>query len=146
MNKITFLSLLVSCWLIAGCQNEWGDTEGFHYDTSLHYDESILLLDSISNCSGNIADAFFVDTLFIESVGGKKTLVFPAQIYTDKKIIRSIGIHPSGDTLIVGLIEKEKTPNYLLDCPVLVYSTVNKDLPGKYLSLGPAYTYFLKKK
>lgn len=60
-------------------------------------------------------------------------MIFPSQIHSSRSNIKSIGVHSFGDTLKLELIEKEKTPNFDLYCPVWIYATLNDTLNGNYI-------------
>ncbi|MBO4713763.1 MAG: hypothetical protein J5615_07740 [Fibrobacter sp.] len=47
--------------------------------------------------------------------------------------MKSIGVYIHGDTLKVALIEKEKTPNFDIDCPVWIYGTLKSSIKGNYI-------------
>lgn len=66
-------------------------------------------------------------------------------MYSFAENIKSIGVYSMGDTLKIELIEKEKTPNYSLDCPVWVYGTLNGNVAAKYIKTRSGI-YPLKKK
>ena len=138
LGKI-FLSSTAFLWF--GCDN--GSTDdglSFKYDTSINYDENFFALDSISDCAKTQVDVEEIesqDTVFIENDNGQNRIFFPTQIYYSKDNVKSIGVHINEDTLTVALIEKEKTPNISLDCPVRVYATQinDADLNGKILKI-----------
>lgn len=130
---VTLISLFIAC-------SENSDTSGieerFHYDTSLSYDETTLSLDSISNClndSARIEQIYKFDSIFIELQKDREFIVFPSQVHSSIDNIKSIGIHPFGDTLKIELIEKEKTPEVDLCCLVWVYGTINGEIDVKYI-------------
>lgn len=136
-SKFLFI-LSISIFLFVACSKEAEGSSEFtyHYNTSLDYDENLLSLDSISDCieDPNELDYFEgKNSIDMKRQDGKETLVFPTQLYTSKEAIQSIGIHLSDDTLSVALIEKEKTPNYSLDCPVWVYASLNGELDAGYI-------------
>ena len=59
--------------------------------------------------------------------------------------MKSIGTIIHGDTLKIVLIEKEKTPNFDIDCPVWIYGSLNGNLKGNYIET-PFDVYPLGKK
>lgn len=117
------------------CSKNSSDTDFFHYDTSLSYNENLLVLDSISACIDDEMEweRFKQDSVFIKRQGDKEIIVFPSQLNTLRRVVKSIGIHSFGDTLKIELIEKEKSPGLSLDCPVWVYDSLNGELDGKYV-------------
>lgn len=143
MSYKHLLLLLSTFFFFSACSRVIDDGKIFHYDTSLSYDESILILDSISDCIVSREETDFIvqmRSILIERQGDKETLAFLTQIYCSRDNFKSIGVHEDGNVLYVALIEKEKTPGTPLDCPVYVYSTVKKDIRGKYIS---SYGYSL---
>lgn len=145
-----FLSILsVSLFLFVTCSKETEESSEFtyHYNTSLDYNENLLSLDSISDCIVDPNELDYFEgkkSIDMERQDGKEALVFPTQLYTSKETIRSIGIHLSGDTLSIALIEKEKTPNYSLDCPVWVYASLNGKLDAGYIKTSSGVYPFAK--
>ena len=138
MNSKFLFIFSMSIFLFVACSKEAEESSEFtyHYNTSLDYDNNLLSLDSISDCIANPNELDYFEgkkSIDIQRQGGKEILVFPTQIYTSKQTIQSIGIHLSGDTLSIALIEKEKTPNYSLDCPVWVYASLNGELDADYI-------------
>ena len=137
----TFFSFLLTTSLIlfTACSedtNNSGIEEQFHYDVTLSYDATTLLIDSISDClndSAILERIYKYDTIFIESQIKKEIMIFPSQIHSSRSNIKSIGVHSFGDTLKLELIEKEKTPNFDLYCPVWIYATLNDTLNGNYI-------------
>lgn len=118
------------------CSKNPSETDFFHYDTSLSYNENLLVLDSISACIDDELEwerFFKQDSVFIERQGDKEIIVLPSQLNTLRKVVKSIGIHSFGDTLKIELIEKEKSSGLSLDCPVWVYGSLNGELDGKYI-------------
>ena len=117
------------------CSKNSSDTDFFHYDTSLSYNENLLVLDSISACIDDEMEweRFKQDSVFIKRQSDKEIIVFPSQLNTLRRVVKSIGIHSFGDTLKIELIEKEKSPGLSLDCPVWVYGSLNGELDGKYV-------------
>ncbi len=97
------------------CSKNPSETDFFHYDTSLSYNENLLVLDSISACIDDELEwkrFFKQDSVFIERQGDKEIIVLPSQLNTLRKVVKSIGIHSFGDTLKIELIEKEKVRAY----------------------------------
>lgn len=138
MNSKFLFIFSMSIFLFVACSKEAEESSEFtyHYNTSLDYDNNLLSLDSISDCIVNPNELDYFEgkkSIDIQRQDGKEILVFPTQIYTSKQTIQSIGIHLSGDTLSIALIEKEKTPNYSLDCPVWVYASLNGELDADYI-------------
>jgi len=138
MNSKFLFIFSMSIFLFVACSKEAEESSEFtyHYNTSLDYDNNLLYLDSISDCIVNPNELDYFEgkkSIDIQRQDGKEILVFPTQIYTSKQTIQSIGIHLSGDTLSIALIEKEKTPNYSLDCPVWVYASLNGELDADYI-------------
>ena len=138
MNSKFLFIFSMSIFLFVACSKEAEESSEFtyHYNTSLDYDNNLLSLDSISDCIANPNELDYFEgkkSIDIQRQDGKEILVFPTQIYTSKQTIQSIGIHLSGDTLSIALIEKEKTPNYSLDCPVWVYASLNGELDADYI-------------
>jgi len=136
-NKI-FILLMMIVFFIVACSMDGNPELMYHYDTSLSYDESILTLDSVSNCINSQKETEIhskTDSLFIERQDDKDIIVFPFQIYCSKENIKSVGVYAFGDTLKLELIEKEKTPGSPLDCPVWAYSSVKENLDGKYVKI-----------
>lgn len=143
IKRVLFFCL---CFLIVvACTNkESSDVVSYHYDTNLNYDESLIILDSISNCindSDDMGNFAKTDSIFRND----EHITVPYQIYCSKENFKSIGVYDRGDTLKIALIEKEKTPNYSLDCPVWVYGTLIGDVESGYMKT-PFGVYPLKKK
>lgn len=140
-NFLFFLSLIFS---FIACSGESETILSYHYDTSISYNENLLLLDSISNC---INDPFEmetfekIDSIYIDG----NTISIPYQIYCDKDNMKSVGVYIHGDTLNIALIEKEKTPNFSIDCPVWIYGTLKSNIKGNYIET-PFNVYPLGKK
>ena len=132
-NVFTIVCLLF--FLFMACSKNSSDTDFFHYDTSLSYNENLLVLDSISACIDDEMEweRFKQDSVFIKRQSDKEIIVFPSQLNTLRRVVKSIGIHSFGDTLKIELIEKEKSPGLSLDCPVWVYGSLNGELDGKYV-------------
>ena len=82
----------------------------------------------------------------IDSIYTNKNFIsIPYQIYCAKDNMKSIGTIIHGDTLKIVLIEKEKTPNFDIDCPVWIYGSLNGNLKGNYIET-PFDVYPLGKK
>ena len=143
MTKYIFFLLCILN--IVACTNDDSSIEtSYHYDTSLDYDEKLIVLDSISNCINDPNDMeIFIKTDSVFS--NNEHISIPYQIYCSKENFNSIGVYTHGDTLKVALIEKEKTPNISLDCPVWVYGSLNSNLKGGYIET-PFDVYPLGKK
>ncbi|MCF0222984.1 MAG: hypothetical protein HUK20_01825 [Fibrobacter sp.] len=122
-------------FIYLGCSKDTDMGESFHYDTSLDYDETIMTLDSISDCLNSIEMERHdrADTVFINNEAGRKKLTFPSRLDCSKDNIKSVGVYTSGDTLTLETLEKEKSPGLTLDCPVWVYATLKKKLDGNYI-------------
>lgn len=139
MKTTRLIILSIIALLHTACSSSSNESDSglsFHYDTSLSYEESVLSIDSISKCiidSTKIEYVYKLDSIFIEQNKEKEIIAFPSQIHSFKDNIKSIGIHPLGDTLKVELIEKEKTPDTDLFCLVWVYSTLNEKISAKYI-------------
>lgn len=136
MRNNVFTIVCLFFFLFMACSKNSSDTDFFHYDTSLSYNENLLVLDSISACIDDELEweCFFKqDSVFIKRQGDKEIIVFPSQLNTLRRVVKSIGIHSFGDTLKIELIEKEKSPGLSLDCPVWVYGSLNGELDGKYV-------------
>lgn len=82
-----------------------------------------------------------IDSIYI----GGNTISIPYQIYCDKDNMKSVGVYIHGDTLNIALIEKEKTPNFSIDCPVWIYGTLKSNIKGNYIET-PFNVYPLGKK
>lgn len=142
MKKKVILSLSCSLLFLAACSDHSSEEEedsvnSYHYDTTLPYDESVLNLDSISSClyDSTTLEAFFKnDSVFIESQDGKNSLIFQSYIYYSQNNIKSVGAYAFNDTLKLELIEKEKSPDTDLFCPVMVYTTLKGKIEAKYIS------------
>lgn len=136
MRNNVFTIVCLFFFLFMACSKNSSDTDFFHYDTSLSYNENLLVLDSISACIDDELEwerFFKQDSVFIKRQGDKEIIVFPSQLNTLRRVVKSIGIHSFGDTLKIELIEKEKSPGLSLDCPVWVYGSLNGELDGKYV-------------
>ena len=138
MNKVIRKFLALWCtfsFFHLGCSENTDSGDSFHFDTSLDYNENILTLDSISGCLGSVEMERHdrADTVFVNNEAGKKTLTFPSRLECSKDNIKSVGVYTSGDTLTLETLEKEKTPEITLDCPVWVYVTLNESLDGNYI-------------
>lgn len=139
MPIIFFLTLVISTFSFIACTGEPNESDAsftYHYDTSISYDEKSLLLDSLSNCiidSSKIESVYKFDSVFIEQQKDREFIVFPSQVHSSIDNIKSIGVHPFGDTLKIELIEKEKTPEVNLFCLVWVYGLVNEKINAKYI-------------
>ncbi len=144
-----FLATFSLSFICCGNNSRESSMEYFyHYDTSLNYNEELFILDSISKCIFDFGELDLFekkDSLFVEDCNSKKIIVFPSQMYSFAENIKSIGVYSMGDTLKIELIEKEKTPNYSLDCPVWVYGTLNGNVAAKYIKTRSGI-YPLKKK
>lgn len=95
-----------------------------------------ILLDSISSCivdSAIIESVYTFDTIFIEKKNDIDVITIPSQVHSSIDNIKSIGVHPFGDTLKIELIEKEKIPEVNLFCVVWVYGSVNEKINAKYI-------------
>lgn len=136
MRNYIFMIVCSLFFLFIACSKNSSETDFFHYDTSLSYNENLLVLDSISSCIDDEMEwerFFKQDSVFIKRQGDKEIIVFPSQLNTLRRTIKSIGINSFGDTLKIELIEKEKSPGLSLDCPVWVYGSLNGELDGKYI-------------
>lgn len=151
MFKYMHLFLLTAFFAVVACSDDSSSSNedlSYHYDTSLEYDKGVLALDSISNCIDGVDDVKLhdqVDSVFVESRGDDEVITFPSRISTTRDVINSVGVYVAGDTLKVALIESEKTPNYTLDCPIYVYTTVKGEINSKYISTASG-VYALGKK
>lgn len=120
----------------------------YHYDTSYSYDETVLSLDSLSEClhkSDAIDEFDGKDSAFIETSDKRTSLTFQAYIYVPRSNIKSVGAYALGDTLKLELIEKEKMPDADLFCPIYVYTTVKGEIDSRYISTASG-VYALGKK
>lgn len=133
-----FLIFLLLVFSFVACSDDSSESEtilSYHYDTSISYNEKLLLLDSISNClydESIIESIYKYDTIFTKMKQGEKLLFF-SQVHSFKDNIKSIGTRSYGDTLEIELIEKDKTPTASLYCPVWVYSIINGEINAKYI-------------
>ena len=144
----TISTIAFCCAFILGCSSESDSGEFYHYDTSLDYNEQMLLLDSISNCIIDSAETEYhssIGTIFISNDGEKPSFTFPSYLLSSKDNIKSIGVYAIKDTLKIELLEKKKTPGVSLDCPIWVYSTPNGDISTKYI-LTRSGVYPIEKK
>ncbi|MCL4102219.1 hypothetical protein [Fibrobacter sp. HC4] len=137
MNKLLLLFAMIFAFVAcsSGSSSDIEDVS-YNYDTSLDYNEELLVLDSISNCIRNaeMLDKIYTsDSIFIKQEKNGKKITFPSQIHSSIDNIKSIGVYEKGDTLKVELIEKEKTHQKQLLCPVFVYATIKGDIKEKYI-------------
>ena len=79
--KIFLFSLLLVFSFVA-CSDDSSESEtilSYHYDTSISYNENLLLLDSISTClydESVIESIYKYDTIFTKMKQGEKLLFF----------------------------------------------------------------------
>ncbi len=75
------------------CSKNSSDTDFFHYDTSLSYNENLLVLDSISACIDDEMEwerFFKQDSVFIKRQGDKEIIVFPSQLNTLRRVVSHV--------------------------------------------------------
>lgn len=133
MKKIS-ICLIPFLLLFSACSSN--PDESTTRDSQITLDENLILLDSISQClsdTNEISEHSKIDTVRLTQRNNTLSLVFPSEIYCSRENIKSIGVSIQDDTISVELIQKESKTNAKLDCPVWVYSTLNRDLKGKYL-------------
>lgn len=138
--KNVIMSLSMVIFLLAACSDDSSSSSeilSYHYDTSYSYDETVMSLDSISNClhdSLSLATFGSNDSAYVETEGEKNILVFQSFARSSRSNIKSVGAYALDDTLKLELIEKEKMPDVDLFCPIYVYTTVKGEINSKYIS------------
>lgn len=137
------LAILFTSFAISGCSSDNSSGANGNEGVFTNNGKSPLILDSISSCIINpdsIEGLIALNKIYLKYFDGTWRLTFPANI-NDLRDNYTIATRSANDTLIVSMKrKKESTAVPGLACPVLVYTSLKRELEENYLAAMGAYS------